>query len=91
MYRKTRDQQAAYRRAMNDYRSKMAVRENEYLVKIEKKKGMRMAALYGVATTIVGIAMLGLLLALLGIERNTRTLENLIRKMDAQSTHPENK
>lgn len=85
LYKKNRAQQQDFQRKMADYRNEVSKREMEYNTKIASKKGLRMSALYGIGSAIVGIAFLGLLLALLGIERNTRTLQALLEKIDSPS------
>lgn len=82
LHNKNRAQQSDYRRAMDQYRSEMAGREAAYMTKIVTKKGLRQFALYGLAGTIFGLAFLGLLLALLGIERNTRALQQVLAAMN---------
>ncbi len=66
-----------YDLAMMEYRGDMSERENQYESKKTQKASLRTTGLYGVLAGIGAIAALGLLLALLAVERNTRALHTL--------------
>lgn len=76
---KMRSAQRQYDQEMNNYNRAVNIREAKYAQKKVKKATFTFSALYGVASAIGGIALIGLLLGLLGIERNTRTLEQLLK------------
>jgi len=78
MSEKMRSTQMQYDREMSDYNLAVNEREAAYLQKKMKKTAYTGKALYGVGVAVGGIALIGLLLGLLGIERNTRTLEQLL-------------
>ncbi len=78
MSEKMRSAQRQYDREMGEYNSAVGEREATYLQKKMKKTAYTGKALYGVGVAVGGIALIGLLLGLLGIERNTRTLEQLL-------------
>ncbi|MEE2750585.1 MAG: hypothetical protein VX519_04085 [Myxococcota bacterium] len=66
-----------YELAMLEYRGVMSERQEKYEAKKNRKASVRTTGLYGMLMSIGAIAVLGLLLALLAVERNTRALHTL--------------
>ena len=79
---KNRSAQQSFERQMADYQGDLEKMEMDYEARKTAKVAGRIIALGGVGGALFGIALLGLLLSLLGVERNTRTLEQLLQKLD---------
>ena len=71
---------ADYRRRMSDYYDELEMIEAKHLSKKFSKKKVIPFALYGLGSALGGVALLGMFLGLLGIERNTRILEKFLEK-----------
>jgi hypothetical protein len=78
--------QMKYNMAMAEFESELAQIEVDYNTRKGAKTLLRYPALMGIGGSILGIAFIGLILALLGIERNTRTLEELLARMSEDRT-----
>jgi hypothetical protein len=63
------------------FQSEYAQRERDYLEAREKKATYRRFALMGMGGAFASFAILGLFLAILAVERNTRALEELIKRL----------
>lgn len=76
--KKNQDQLRDYQNNMNAYEETLAKLTTDYETSKAKKQEYKHYALYGIAGAIGLIALLGLILSLLGIERNTRVMEQLL-------------
>ena len=70
-----------YQRAMAEYRREVEATESAAEATRTAKRAMIYPAASGLGSAIAGLAVLGLFLALLAIERNTRVLEEALREL----------